>query len=231
MALSKSKFAVFLVLGALGPLPALHAQQGLATDEDRTLYALGLSIADSVSRFQLTESELALVQQGLADGVLHRSLGIQPGQYGPMIDELVHARVDRAFREEERIGAAFRAKAVAAHRAAVRTPSGAVAIPLRTGTGAVPGASDTVRIAYKGSLIDGTVFGRTQPGESLTVGVSDAAVPCLAEGLLRMQVGSAQRLVCPPERDFFLPGVRTGSTLIYDIELLEIFEQAQGGLQ
>ena len=46
-----------------------------------------------------------------------------------------------------------------------------------------------------------------------------------------MRVGSAQRLVCPPERDFFHPKVRIGSTLIYDIELLEVLEQVPGGLQ
>ena len=232
MAMRESMLAGFLALSVWAPVPALHAEgQELATEEARTLYALGLSIAESVSRFQLTESELELVARGFADGVLNRPADIQPRQYSSKINELANARLDRAFREQERIGAAFRSKALAEHRDAVMTPSKAIAIPLRTGTGAVAVASDTVRIAYKGSLIDGTVFGRTQPGESLTVGVSDAAIPCLSEGLLRMRPGSAQRLVCPPERDFFHPKVRTGSTLIYDLELLEVLAPELGGLR
>ena len=232
MAKRRSGLAGLLALCALASMPGLHAKgREIVTEEDRTLYALGLSIAESVSRFQLTESELELVVRGLEDGVLGRQAGTQPGRYRAKIDELATVRLDRAFREKERLGAKFRSKALAAHRGAVITPSRAIAIPLRAGSGAVPGTSDTVRIAYKGSLIDGTVFDRTRPGESLTVGVADAAIPCLTEGLLRMRVGSAQRLVCPPERDFFHPKVRIGSTLIYDIELLEVLEQVPGGLQ
>ena len=227
MTLRESKLAGSLALLALTPMPVLHAEGlQLATEEDRTLYTLGLSIAESVRRFQLTESEFELVARGLEDGVLNRQARVRIGQYASKIDELAKDRLDKAFREQERSGAEHRSKVLAAHRDAVRTPSGAIAIPLRAGSGAVPSLSDTVRIAYQGTLPDGTIFDRTQPGESLIVDVSDAAIPCLKEGLLRMRAGAAQRLVCPPERHFFHPRVRTGSTLIYDIELLEVLEQA-----
>lgn len=52
--------------------------------------------------------------------------------------------------------------------------------------------------------------------------VGDAAVPCLTEALKRMQVGAVQRMICPPARDFFHPRIDVGSTLKYEIELLEI---------
>lgn len=95
--------AGLLALCALASMPGLHAKgREIVTEEDRTLYALGLSIAESVSRFQLTESELELVARGLEDGVLGRQAGIQPGRYREKIDELATVRLDRAFRERER---------------------------------------------------------------------------------------------------------------------------------
>src|SRR5437868_1852364 len=42
------------------------------TDEQRTLYAFGLSLAQSAARFNLTPKELELVTRGLADGVQKR---------------------------------------------------------------------------------------------------------------------------------------------------------------
>ena len=106
MAKRRSGLAGLLALCALAAMPGLHAKgREIVTEEDRTLYALGLSIAESVSRFQLTESELELVVRGLEDGVLGRRAGIQPGRYRAKIDELASVRLDRAFREKERIAA------------------------------------------------------------------------------------------------------------------------------
>ena len=44
----------------------------LETEEQKTLYALGLTINRSLSPFDLSPAELALVEAGLADGSLHR---------------------------------------------------------------------------------------------------------------------------------------------------------------
>ena len=231
MAVSQAVLAGLLALGAPGPVPVHHARQGIATDEGRTLHALELSIAESVSRYELPPSEFALVGRGLADGVLHRPAGLQPGQYGPMTDQLARARPDMAFQEEERTGAAVRAEALAAHSAPINTPCGAVAIPRQERTRAVPVPADTARVACTGRLTDKSVFDRTQPGESLTAEVSDAAMACLTAGSQRMRSGAARRLICRPERDSRSPGVRAGSTLIHDIEPLEVLEPAQGGLQ
>ena len=39
-----------------------------------------------------------------------------------------------------------------------------------------------------------------------------------------MQVGSRLRLAYPPDRDFSHPEVPLGSTLVYDLELLQILQ-------
>src|SRR2546422_7488035 len=49
---------------------AVAAPPALTTDEQKTLYALGLALRQSLSSFTLTEAELAFVIAGLTDGVL-----------------------------------------------------------------------------------------------------------------------------------------------------------------
>ena len=217
--------AACLALCIAASLPALQPEEPeLVTEGDRTLYALGLSLAEAVSRFRLSKSELELVSKGLADGVLDRSPRVSADAYRAKIDALAATRLESAFQQREHAGRAYRAKVLGTCPDAVQTPSGAVAIPVRAGSGARPDLSGSVRIAYRGSLTDGTVFERTEPGKSLAVRVAQGAMPCLTEGLLRMRVGSRLRLACPPHRDFFHPKVPIRSTLIYDIELLEVFE-------
>src|SRR5689334_137438 len=43
-----------------------------STEEQKTFYALGLAVSQSVSGFNLTESELEFVKAGITDGVLKR---------------------------------------------------------------------------------------------------------------------------------------------------------------
>ena len=220
--------AACLALCMAAALTALQPEEPeLATEDDRTLYALGLSLAEAVSGFRLSGPELELVSEGLADGVLERTPRVSADAYRAKIDALAAARTESAFQQRERAGRAYRKEVLATRQDAVQTPSGAIAIPVRAGSGARPGLSDLVKITYRGSLADGTVFERTQPGKSLAVSVSRAAVPCLTEGLLRMRVGSRQRLLCPPHRDFVHPKVPIGSTLVYDIELLEILQEKE----
>ena len=217
--------AACLALWMAASLPALQLEEPeLAAEDDRTLYALGLSLAEAVSGFHLSKSELVLVSEGLADGVLDRPPRVPAEAYLARIDALAAARMESAFQQREQAGRAYRTKVLATRQDAVQTPSGTIAVPVSAGSGARPDLSDSVRITYSGSLTDGTVFERTQPGKSLAVSVSQAAMPCLTEGLLRMRVGSRLRLACPPHRDFFHPKVPIGSTLIYDIELLEILQ-------
>lgn len=193
------------------------------TEHDRTLYALGLALSESVSRFDLTRAELERVVEGLRDGVAEEAR-VSLDRYREGIDALVKERLEAAYRAQERLGAAYRAEVLAAHRNATALASGGIAIPVREGAGPTPSPSAAVRIAYEGSLADGTVFDRAPVGAPLTVGVGDAALPCLVEGVRSMREGAVYRFVCPPVRGFAHPRVKAGSTLIYDIELIEVLE-------
>ena len=43
------------------------------TDEEKTIYAIGVAMSQSLSRYNLSESEVGLVQQGLSDGLTDKA--------------------------------------------------------------------------------------------------------------------------------------------------------------
>jgi 2-methylcitrate dehydratase PrpD len=59
--------------------------QNLQTDQDKTLYALGLAIGQNVKDFSLTAAELALVSAGIGDAALGREPKVDINVFGPRI--------------------------------------------------------------------------------------------------------------------------------------------------
>ncbi len=122
-------------------------------------------------------------------------------------------------------GQAYLDKA-AAEPGAVKTASGLVYRELRAGTGASPSASDTVKVNYRGTLVDGTEFDSSyKRNEPISFPLS-GVIPCWTEGVQKMKVGGKSQLVCPSSiayRDRGSPPVIPGgATLIFEVELLGI---------
>jgi FKBP-type peptidyl-prolyl cis-trans isomerase FkpA len=114
----------------------------------------------------------------------------------------------------------------AAEPGAVKTASGLVYTEMKAGTGASPRATQTVKVHYRGTLIDGKEFDssykRNMPIEFPLNGV----IPCWTEGVQKMKVGGKSKLVCPASiaygesgRPPVIPG---GATLVFEVELLGI---------
>src|SRR5581483_8090135 len=58
--------------------------------------------------------------------------------------------------------------------------------------------SDTVKVNYKGTLVNGKVFDSSYDrGEPATFPLN-GVIPCWTEGLQKMKVGGKAKLVCPP---------------------------------
>ena len=68
------RFIVFCLVALLSlwTTMAFAAAPEPTTDEQKTLYALGLAINQSLNNFTLSESEFELVKSGLTDGFLKR---------------------------------------------------------------------------------------------------------------------------------------------------------------
>ena len=203
---------------------AAAADPELKTDEQKTLYALGLLVSRSLTPFTLTESEIELVKAGLADGILHKEK-IDIATYGPKVQELQTARMNVVAAAEKKVGQAFLDKA-AAEKGVTRTASGLIISTIKPGNGTAPKATDKVKVHYTGTLTDGTVFDSSvQRNEPVTFPLN-GVIPCWTEGLQLMKVGGKSKLVCPSALAYgdrgSPPRIKPGSTLVFEVELLEI---------
>lgn len=197
----------------------------LANDEQKTLYALGVAISQSLNDFSLTAAELEIVKAGLTVGVMKREPKVDMNNYGPRIEKMVQARAGAVADTQKKAGAAFVAKA-AKESGAKKTASGAIVKTIKEGSGPTPKASDTVTVHYHGTLIDGTVFDssvtRGQPATFPLINV----VKCWTEGVQMIKVGGTSRLVCPAELAYgergAPPRIPPGATLVFDVQLIAI---------
>ena len=200
------------------------AAPGLETDEAKTVYALGLQVYRSLAQFDLSPAEVELVKRALADAAAGKP-AVDVNEWVPKLQPFAQARSARVAEGQKAASKAYLAKA-GAEAGAVKTESGLIYMDLQPGSGASPQASDTVKVNYRGTLIDGTEFDssykRNQPAQFPLNGV----IRCWTEGVQKMKVGGKARLVCPSDiaygdsgRPPLIPG---GATLVFEIELLEI---------
>ena len=204
---------------------AIAAGPELKTEEQKTLYALGLVLAQNLGSFALSPAELDIVKAGLTDGVTNKEKKVDLQAYGPKIQDLQRARVTAAAVPERKAGQAYVDKA-ATEKGAIKTPSGAVVTTLKPGTGPTPTATDKVKVHYQGTLTDGTVFDSSiQRGEPITFPLN-GVIKCWSEGVQQMKVGGKSRLVCPADTAYgdrgAPPKIKPGATLVFVVELLEI---------
>ena len=219
-ALASSFVAVLVaatVAAAADPVPT--------TEEQKTLYALGIAVSQGLATFNLSAAELEMVKAGLTDGVMHKPPQADLPTYAPKIQELQQSRTSAQAAEEKRAGQGFLDRA-STQPGATKTPSGLIITALRPGTGASPKATDKVKVHYHGTLTDGTVFDSSvQRGEPVTFPLN-GVIPCWTEGVQTMKVGGKSRLVCPSGLAYgdrgAPPRIKPGATLVFDIELLSI---------
>jgi FKBP-type peptidyl-prolyl cis-trans isomerase FkpA/FKBP-type peptidyl-prolyl cis-trans isomerase FklB len=217
--------ACSLALALAAAIPASAAGPELASEEQKTLYALGLAVGQRLAPFSLTEKELELVEAGLADSVLNKEPKVDLNTYAPLITPLQNSRLSAAAEVEKKAGDAYREKAAAAP-GANKTASGLIITTIKPGEGESPKPTDKVKVHYTGTLTDGTVFDSSvERKEPATFGLS-GVIPCWTEGLQLMKVGGKSKLVCPSNIAYGdrgrLPKIKPGATLVFDIELLEI---------
>jgi len=202
---------------------AKPAPPALANDEEKTIYALGLSMHKSLEQFDLSPHEWAILQRALSDAAAGKP-ALDLNEWSPKISPLAKERGARAAEKQKALSKAYLDKA-AAEPGAVRTDSGLIYRELRPGSGESPKASDTVKVQYRGTLVDGTEFDssyrRNEPAEFPLTRV----IKCWTEGVQMMKTGGKSELVCPSDLaygDQGPPSIPGGATLIFEIELLEI---------
>jgi FKBP-type peptidyl-prolyl cis-trans isomerase FkpA len=200
-------------------------EQAPVTEEQKTLYALGVLMSQSLNTFDLKPEELAQVQKGLADGVGGVKGPVNAEEYIPKVQELQRVRMAAVAEKAVAAGVAFLDNA-AKEAGATKTASGIVIKKTKEGTGPSPAATDQVKVHYEGRLIDGKVFDSSiARGEPATFPLS-GVIACWTEGVQTMKVGGKSQFVCPANLAYGAngspPTIPPQSTLVFDVELLEI---------
>ncbi|MGO2477834.1 MAG: FKBP-type peptidyl-prolyl cis-trans isomerase [Pseudoalteromonas sp.] len=110
------------------------------------------------------------------------------------------------------------------------TDSGLQYEVITEGDGEKPVATDVVKVHYKGTLLDGTTFDSSYERDEPTTFPLNRVIAGWTEGLQLMNVGSKYKFTIPSEiaygeRD--LGKSPANSTLIFEVELLEIQDEEQ----
>jgi FKBP-type peptidyl-prolyl cis-trans isomerase FkpA len=115
----------------------------------------------------------------------------------------------------------------AANAAATTTKSGLVYQSLKDGSGASPAATDTVKVHYRGTFLDGREFDSSYKRGEPTEFPLNRVIPCWTEGVQLMKPGGKARLTCPAAIAYGERGAGGGlippnTTLNFEIELVSV---------
>ena len=110
--------------------------------------------------------------------------------------------------------------------APVTTKSGLVIQTLKEGSGTAPKATDTVKVHYRGTFLDGKEFDSSYKRGEPTEFPLNRVIPCWTEGVQLMKPGGKARLTCPPAIAYGDRGaggvIPPNSTLNFEIELISV---------
>jgi FKBP-type peptidyl-prolyl cis-trans isomerase FkpA len=204
------------------------ALQAPTTDEEKTLYTIGLMIARSLGTFNLTADELERVKQGITDSYTLAKPAVDIANYNDKVQELARSRRKAKADRQAPAQNEFLEKA-AAEKGAVKTGSGLIYLSLKDGAGENPKATDMVKVHYRGTFPDGKEFDSSYMRNKPIDFRLDGVIKCWTEGLQKMKPGGKAKLVCPSSiaygengaGDMILPG----ATLVFEVELLEVLKK------
>lgn len=190
---------------------------------DSFSYAIGLSIANFYKSQGVSNINTQLVMKALSDVKNNKPMLTDEQTNACIVNYMQTARSEKASGNKT-AGESFLAENKK-KTGVVTLPSGLQYMVLTEGTGPKPALSDNVKCHYTGSFIDGNVFESSyNNNQPATFGVGQV-IRGWTEALQMMTVGSKWRLFIPSDLaygDIDRGTIPPGSTLIFDVELLEI---------
>lgn len=201
------------------------AQPTMKTALDSLSYALGLSLAEFYKQQGIKTVNTTLVSKAINDAMKGSKPLLNEEEMNNCITNYLQKVKSEKSAAARKTGEDFLANNKT-KQGVVTLPSGLQYQVIKEGSGPKPSINDTVRCHYTGTLIDGTKFDssvdRGEPAEFPVGGVIRGWV----EALQLMPVGSKWKLFIPSELAYgdnqAGPTIAPGSTLIFDVELLEI---------
>ena len=207
----------------------------LQTEMDKISYIIGTQIAQNM-KSQDIEVNVDLLAQGMKDVLAGTELALGKEDMNTVYTAWQAKMKAKQTAKQAKDAAEGLAKGKA-YLEANRTKEGVIVLPsglqykvIKEGTGNTPVATDKVKTHYRGTLIDGKEFDssykRGTPAEFPVTGVIKGWV----EALQLMKEGGKWELYIPSDLAYgprARPGLPANSTLVFEIELLEIVKPAE----
>jgi FKBP-type peptidyl-prolyl cis-trans isomerase FklB len=201
------------------------ASVSLNNQTDSLSYSIGIMVASFYKQQGITSINDVLVNKAIKDKMNGDSTLLTEQQCNQVLMGFIEkTKADKASAAKKQ-GEAFLAENKS-KPGVVTTASGLQYIVLRQGTGPKPQAADKVKCDYEGKLLDGTIFDSSvKQGKPIEFAVN-GVIPGWTEALQLMNTGSKYRLFIPSSLAYgdqqMGPDIKPGSTLIFDVDLIEI---------
>jgi len=222
--------ALFLFIAAITVhAKAIREDINLAEENTRISYAFGMTLGNDLKQTGL-ELDYSAFTEGLKNVMQQEPTLLEQDEALEIVqtafeNAMTKQAAELRVKEEKFLSENARKEGV------ISNPSGLQYTVLVKGDGPKPSADDTVRVHYEGALTDGSVFDSSyhlDKGEEIPL---DMVIPGWAEGIQLMNVGSKYRIYIPSNLAYGERGagqvIPPYSTLVFTIELLEIFPKEE----
>ncbi|WP_028319320.1 FKBP-type peptidyl-prolyl cis-trans isomerase [Desulfobulbus elongatus] len=218
--------------------PAFAADQPmeLKTDEQKLSYAMGLDLGEYFKGLE-ENFDLGVLQQGITDGYNGNKPLLTPEDAATIQQAFAKRQQEKqiqktmAMVQKNRKAAEEFLKANKAKEGVVETKSGLQYKIVKKGQGAKPTPADTVKVHYKGSLLDGKEFDSSYKRNEPAVFQVNQVIAGWQEALPLLETGTTAELYIPPDLAYgdrgAPPVIEPGSMLVFQVELLEIQQPAK----
>jgi len=214
-----------------GPVFAADQPMELKSDEQKLSYAMGLDLGEYFKGLE-EKFDLNVLQQGINDGyngnkpllTAEEAAAIQQTFAKRQQEKQIQKTV--AMVQKNRKAAEEFLKANKAKEGVVETKSGLQYKIVKKGQGAKPTPTDTVKVQYKGTLLDGKEFDSSYKRNEPAVFQVNQVIAGWQEALPLLETGTTAELYIPPDLAYgdrgAPPVIEPGSMLVFQVELLEV---------
>lgn len=204
--------------------PAVATAAALKSITDSASYAIGVSVANFYSQQGMSSINSRVVAKAIEDVLSKKGTLLSDQQCNQVMMQIMTQAQEQKSKAQIDEGTKF-LEANKKKPGVQTTASGLQYEVITQGTGIKPIETDTVKVNYLGTLINGQEFDNSyKRGEPISFPLN-GVIRGWTEGVQLMSTGSKYRFFIPHQLGYGTNeagSIPAGSTLIFEVELLEV---------
>jgi FKBP-type peptidyl-prolyl cis-trans isomerase FklB len=211
-------------------MSVFSADSSLATQKQRSSYGVGMNVGKRF-KHEMIDLDFDAFVKGFKDAMTDAKPGLTDAELNEAMAKLrtdVEQKASEQGEKSKKEGADFLAKNKS-EKGVQTAPSGLQYIVIKEGTGPTPKETDTVKVHYRGTLINGTEFDSSYARNEPAVFPVNGVIKGWVEALQKMKVGSKWKLFIPSDLAYGENAqgqIPANATLVFEVELLGIEKPA-----